>query len=94
LSELANNKEYWVGDTGCTTHLKKSKKEMMNLEPYKQNMIMGNGSLAKGKKKGTMVGHVVSKNEETLQKVTLTDVMVSNQAKFNLLSLTSLITKG
>ena len=94
LSELANNEEYWVGDTGCTAHLKKSKKGMTNLKPYDQNMIMGNGSSAKGKEKGTMVGHVVSKDEETLQKVTLTDVIVSSQAKFNLMSLTSLIAKG
>ena len=93
LSDIIHS-DYWVGDTGATTHLTNDATGMIDLVSSKQKMMMGNGSETKGAKEGTVKGSLCDKNGSTLAPITLSGVTYSKDAKLNLLSLTQLMKKG
>ena len=92
LSDLTGD-EYWIGDTGATTHLTNSRKGMVKLRKMTEqdSVIMGNGSRAMSDKIGNVVGTVVSKDGKELRLITIENVSYSSDAKFNLFSVTLLM---
>ena len=94
IKDLENNDEFWIGDTGATTHITNYSAGIYNCAypTGKSKVIMGNGTKVTRDKIGTLIGKVVQKNANYRIKLNL--VVVSSEAKFNLLSLTALMKVG
>ena len=95
MKDIMNNNEYWIGDTGATTHMTNASAGIYNCAyPTGQTkVVMGNGAKINREKIGTLKGQVCSVNGAR-EHLELKSVVVSSQVKFNLLSLTSLMKDG
>jgi len=94
LNDL-HHSEYWIGDTGDTTHFTPIQDGMINLRtPKGENVVMGNGNAAKASMIGDVAGTLISKYGVELHPVTLSNTTYSKEAKFNLFSLTMMMKKG
>ena len=88
------NSDYWIGDTGATTHITNDATEMKNLVASTQKMMMGNGTETQGLQEGMVEGTLCDKGGKVLAPISLSNVTYSKDAKLNLLSLTQLMKKG
>ena len=95
MKDIMNNNEYWIGDTGATTHMTNNSEGIYNCAYPTEStqVVMGNGTKVNKEKIGTLIGQISSKNG-TGEKIELQSVVVSSQAKFNFLSLTALMKVG
>ena len=95
LSDISNE-EYWIGDTGATTHLTNSDAGMINMRQAKagENVVMGNGTAARAQTVGAVLGTICNKNGKELNKLTLSEVTYASNSKFNLFSISAMIKKG
>ena len=96
MDEISNSDEYWIGDTGITTHITSFPEGVYNCASPKgtSKVVMGNGNKISKDKIGTLKGWIVDENENSTTKIELGSVTVSSGAKFNLLSLTALMRLG
>ena len=86
--------EYWIGDTGATTHITHDRVGMVDLTTITQKLMMGNGTETVGLQEGTIKGYLTSKEGKNIGRITLSQVTYSKDAKLNLLSLTQMMRKG
>ena len=95
INDIENNDEYWIGDTGATTHITNYPEGIYNCAypTGETKVIMGNGTKVTKDKIGTLIGKVIQKDVND-QRIELKSVVVSSQVKFNLLSLTALMRVG
>ena len=91
-----SGKDFWIGDTGATTHLTNCDEGMVNTRvPTKsENIVMGNGTSASVNKIGDLLGTACNKDGDEIQKLKLHEVTHSKGAKFNLFSISAMIKKG
>ena len=97
LTQLKGNPEYWIGDTGCTTHLSISKTGMINTKPIKKgntSVVMGEGSQVTPKLNGDLVGTIYTKSGKEVMGLKLANVNYASNMQFNLFSLNSMMMKG
>ena len=90
INDIENNNEYWIGDTGATTHITNYPEGIYNCAyPTGETKV----TKVTKDKVGTLIGKVIQ-NDASDQRIELKSVVVSSQAKFNLLSLTALMKIG
>ena len=96
MDEISNSDEYWIGDTGATTHITSIPEGIYNCArpDGTSKVVMGNGNKISKDKIGTLKGWIVDDNANSTTKIELGSVTVSSGAKFNLLSLTALMRLG
>ena len=64
LNTLSNDSEYWIGDTGASTHMTYCKDGMIFQRSLdKSEVIMGNGSKIIEEGKGSLYGQTIGKND-------------------------------
>ena len=90
LKDLAGDDELWVGDTGASRHMGKSKRGLVNVRQAKpsESFTLGNGANARTAIVGDLVGTLGGK------KIKISDVSYCPTAKFNLFSLSLMLKKG
>jgi hypothetical protein len=96
LEELQGS-DYWIGDTGATTHLTSNNKGIINgrkVTKGSENVVMGNGNACATSIVGDLIATMCNKNGKVLMPIKLGDVTCSNDVKFNLFSITAMLKKG
>ena len=95
LDEITG-KEFWIGNTGATTHLTNCDEGMVNtrMPARRENLVMGNGTSASANAIGDLLGTACDKDGNKLQKIKLQEVTYAKNAKFNLFSVSAMIKKG
>jgi hypothetical protein len=90
IAELATDEELWIADTGCTAHVTFSRTGLTNLRSgnHGDTFTMGNGQREKALYVGTL--QCQYKNID----VSIANVSYSENAKFNLFSINSLLANG
>jgi hypothetical protein len=84
---------YWIGDSGATSHMTNSTDWLTEIEDIDVNVKLGDGSIVKATKKGKYHGTAVQK-DGTTSPILLTDVKYIPVLKSNLLSITTAISNG
>ena len=90
LVDLAKDDELWVGDTGASRHMAKTKKGLVNVRKASptEGFTLGNGANARAAIVGDLMGTVGN------TKIKVSDVTYCPTAKFNLFSTSLLLMKG
>ena len=96
LEEIANNPEYWIGDTGASTHITMSDKgmEKLRIPEVESTVVMANGEKLAKEGIGTVKGFIVSNDGNYIGDIAITSVNVTPKAKYNLLSIITLMRDG
>ena len=89
------HRDYWIADTGATTHLTFDSHGMVNSKEQKDlKVVMGNGTEAVSTIVGNIPGLIVKKDGKKAHKAILQSVAYADAAKCNLFSLTYMMKKG
>ena len=83
LKDLSNNDTLWVGDTGVSRHMAKTKKGFVNVQSANSadSFTLGNGACTQTAIVGTLMGYT-----GRTRRIKVNDVSYCPQAKFNLFS--------
>jgi hypothetical protein len=92
---LINDPNIWIGDTGATTHMKKSDSGMTNIRSATKSdaVTMGNKQVEATTKVGDVYGTICDKNGNEVNRVGLTNVSHVPGAGYNMFSLSRMIGK-
>lgn len=65
IEALIKHPDYWIGDTGATTHLTFSSDGMTNLREPNQStsIVMGNGDNVQKEQRGDLIGTIHDKDD-------------------------------
>ena len=96
IEALNKHPDYWIGDTGATTHLTFSLDGMTNLRQPDQStsIVMGNGANVQKEQKGDLIGTNHDQDNAPVFQVRMEDVIISEGASYNLFSITAMLRKG
>ena len=91
LKDLSNNDTLWVGDTGVSRHMAKTKKGFVNVQSANSadSFTLGNGACTQTAIVGTLMGYT-----GRTRRIKVNDVSYCPQAKFNLFSLSLMLKRG
>jgi hypothetical protein len=92
---LLNDPNIWIGDTGATTHMKKSESGMVNIRKASESdaVMMGNKQVEATTKVGDVYGTICDKYGNEVSWVGLTNVSHVPGAGYNRFSLSRMIGK-
>jgi hypothetical protein len=92
---LLNDPNTWIGDTGATTHMKKSDSGMVNIQKASESdaVTMGNKQVEVTTKVRDIYGTICDKYGNEVSQVGLTNVSHVPGAGYNLFSLSRMIGK-
>jgi hypothetical protein len=92
---LLNDPNIWIGDTGATTHMKKSDSGMVNIRKASESdaVTMGNKQVEATTKVGDVYGTICDKYGNEVSRVGLMNVSHVPGAGYNLFSLSRMIGK-
>ena len=90
LKDLSNDDTLWVGDTGASQHMAKTKKRFVNVQRANSadSFMLGNDACMQAAIVGTLMGYMGR------TRIKVTDVSYCPQAKFNLFCLSLMLKRG
>jgi len=94
--KLLSTPNLWIVDTGATIHNTPHENRMSQTRKGTESdsVMVGNGERIKSTTLGSIRGLVTTRKGEIVAKVTLTDVACTPDSKFNLLSITKMMSEG
>ena len=93
-SAQLKNGDYWIADSGASTHLTFDDCSMKNIRSTSVKVVMGNSSSTKSAKTGDISGLLMMNKNKKAVSATLQDVAYAKDAQYNLFSLTYMMKKG
>ena len=93
LSALLNDRDYFLCDSGASSHMVNNDKGLFNVSETDKSISMGNGEIVKASKVGSIKATVKDINGNDLN-VVLNDVKYAPDLKFNLLSVGKMAEAG
>ena len=93
LSAIVKEKNFFLCDSGATTHMTNSVENLTNVKEIDRSVTIGNGGSVKATKVGSMKT-VLNDDKGNSVNVTFEDVIYVPELKFNLLSVGQIAKKG